>query len=38
MLSVPALERLYDQPLASGSVDGLRVFLPKAASPHRQLE
>ena len=38
MLSVPALERLYDQPLASGSVDGLRVFLPKAASPLRQIE
>ena len=38
MLSVPALERLYDQPLASGTVDGQRVFLPKAPLPHRQIE
>jgi iron complex transport system ATP-binding protein len=35
MLSVPALERLYSQPLATGTVDGLPVFLPRqgAASP-----
>lgn len=29
MLSVPALERLYQQPLATGHVDGLPVFLPR---------
>ncbi len=30
MLSVPALERLYNQPLATGTVDGLPVFLPRS--------
>lgn len=35
MLSVPALERLYSQPLATGTIDGLPVFLPRrgAAPP-----
>lgn len=31
MLSIPALERLYQQPLATGEVDGLPVFLPAAS-------
>ncbi|MCK5771837.1 ABC transporter ATP-binding protein [Algiphilus sp.] len=32
MLSVPALERLYRQPLAAGTVDGLPVFLPRTGA------
>ena len=31
MLSVPALERLYNQPLAAGTLDGLPVFLPRSS-------
>lgn len=30
MLSIPALERLYDQPLATGTIDGQAVFLPRS--------
>ncbi|WP_420427059.1 ABC transporter ATP-binding protein [Algiphilus sp.] len=32
MLSVPALEQLYRQPLATGTVDDLPVFLPRTNS------
>lgn len=33
MLSVPALERLYNQPLVTGNIDGLPVFLPRSTRP-----